>query len=257
MENNEQEKISGIIYILKNKTDGKIYVGQTIRALNQRILEYKRDFKFNKMHNNYLSNAFNKYGWNNFEFIIIDTANSIKELNEKEIKYISEYKSTDRDLGYNMELGGRNSKPNSETLEKMSISHSGIKQTDEWITNRISKAGSDEAKKYGKEKTDEEKTYLSENSPKYWQGKTRDLETKEKISKTKLKNGMSQKQIESECKTVYRINLITKEIEIFQSTKIAIISENVHQATISRWCLKNKLINNILWTYDKNETEKI
>lgn len=243
-------EINGIIYKIVNKIDNKIYIGQTIRCLNKRIDEYKHCLKKKKYFNNHLFCSFNKYGWENFEFIIIDTAKTMEELNEKEIYYINQHKSNNRDFGYNIESGGRNSIPSTETLLKMSEAHSGIKQTEEWIENRIAKAGSEDAKKYGKEKTDEEKTYLSKNSPKYWQGKTRDEETKRKISETKSKQGFSAIQKEIFNKKVYKINSITnKIIAIFESTAEAAKFENVHQSTISRWCCKNNIIDNILWTY--------
>ena len=106
----------------------------------------------------------------------------------------------------------------------MSKSHLGIVQSDKWIDKRVAKAGTEDAKKYGKTKTEEEKLNLSIKSPKYWQGKNRDKITKDKISKTKKENGLSEKQKEIICK-------------------------KVNQSTISRWCSKNKIIDNILWRY--------
>ena len=241
----------GTIYELKNNINNKIYIGQTIRSLCDRINEYKRDLKFNKLNNQYLLRAFKKYGWENFSFTIIDTAETIEELNEKEIHYITLYKSNNRNFGYNIESGGKNSVPSSETILKMSEAHIGIKQSKKWIENRVAKAGSEDAKKYGKLKTDEEKSYLSKNSPKYWRGKTRDEETKRKISETKSKQGFSAIQKEIFNKKVLKINSITnKIINIFESTTEAAKFEGVHQSTISRWCLKNKIINGILWTYN-------
>lgn len=248
---NDNKIICGFIYIIKNKTNDKIYIGQTTRSLNKRIWEYKYAYNTNTFHNQYLSNAFHKYGWDNFEFSIIDTATTINELNQKEVKYIQQYKSNNRKFGYNIELGGNNAIPSIETLEKMSKSHQGIKQTNRWIENRIAEAGSEEAKKYGRAKTEEEKQELRIKSPKFWQGKKRDDETKRKISETKRKQGLSDKQKENICKKVYKINLIDNTIKSFESTENASIFENVNQSTISRWCSKNKTINNILWSYNK------
>ena len=75
------DEIIGVIYKIKNKINNKLYIGQTIRSINEKILEYK-----NGLGNDYINNAFNKYGWDNFEFTIIDTAKTIQELNNKEIK---------------------------------------------------------------------------------------------------------------------------------------------------------------------------
>lgn len=242
--------IFGFIYLIRNKINEKKYIGQTTRPLNKRIYEYKAAFKYNKFYNQYLLNAFNKYGWDNFEFSIIDTAQTIDELNNKEIRYIQEYDTTNKEKGYNIEVGGRNAIPDIDTLNKMSKSHLGIKQTDNWINKRIASAGSDEAKKYGKKKTEEEKLYLKNVSPKYWLGKNRDNETKLKISNTKKEKGLSVKQKEVLCKKVYKKNIITNIITNYDSTAIAATCENVNQSTISRWCLKNKTINNYIWSYD-------
>lgn len=236
--------IVGIIYIILNKINNKKYIGQTTRSLNDRINDYKRGYC-----NQYLLNSINKYGWDNFEFKIIDTAQTIEELNGKEIRYILEYNSTDKELGYNIELGGNNAIPNEDTLEKMSRSHLGVKQTDSWINKRVAIAGSDDAKKYGKKKTDEEKIQLSITSPKFWLGKTRSTETKLKISKTKKENGLSDKQKLVICKKVYCMNIITNKIIEYKSTKHASEIIGVNQSTISRWCKKNNIKNEYLWTY--------
>lgn len=237
----------GIIYQIRNKINNKKYVGQTIRTLMGRIDDYKRGYG-----NDYINHAFNKYGWENFEFSIIDTASTIDELNNKEIYHINKLKTFDKKVGYNIELGGGNKIPTIETLEKMSRSHLGIKQTDVWINKRIASAGTDEAKKYGRKKTDEAKKYISENSSKYWLGKNRDDKTKEKISKTKKENGFSKKQKEIICKKVYVIDVKTnKTINIYESTTHASNIVGVNQSTISRWCKSNKIKNNQKWTYIK------
>jgi len=248
--NNDGNFVFGFIYMIENKINGKKYIGQTTRYINKRIYEYKAAYKYNAFNNNHLGNAFNKYGWDNFEFKIIDTAQTIDELNSKEIRYILKHNSTDQEFGYNIEFGGGNSIPNEDTLEKMSRSHQGIKQTNSWINKRIAIAGSDDAKKYGKKKTQEEKQRLSENSPKYWLGKCRDEETKQKISQTKKDLGFSAKQKEVICKKVYKRNVVDNHIiQTYESTCEASNFENVNQSTISRWCSKNKIINNVLWGY--------
>jgi len=238
--------IIGIIYMITNKINNKKYIGQTIRGINDRISDYK-----NGQGNDYLNNSIKKYGWGNFEFKVIDNGETIDELNSKEIRYILEYNTTDKNFGYNIEAGGRNAIAALETLDKMSKSHLNIKQSKEWVEKRIYSAGSEEAKKYGKLKTDEERKYLSEISSKYWKGRSRDEETKNKISKTKIEQGLSNKQKEVICKMVYKINANeNKIIKIYESTAEASKYENVNQSTISRWCSKNKKRKDIIWSYN-------
>lgn len=88
-----------IIYKITNLINQKIYIGQTIRTLEERFGEHRRS-----THEFHLHNAIRKYGPQNFTAEIIDTATSRDELNEKEIYWINYYKS---DItGYNMKPGG-------------------------------------------------------------------------------------------------------------------------------------------------------
>jgi len=125
------------------------------------------------------------------------------------------------------------------------------KQTNEWINKRIAKAGSKEAKKYGKIKTEEEKKHLSKNSSKYWEGKNRSEETKKKISETKKAKGLSELQKKILYKKAYKINTLNNEITAYESTGAASKIENVNQSTISRWCSKNTHKNGFFWTYNE------
>lgn len=247
--NSSQQIIFGFIYRITNLINNKIYIGQTSRKLSKRILEYKKSFLYNNQQNTHLQNSFNKYGFENFKFEVIDIAQNINELNEKEINYIKQYNSTNKKIGYNIESGGKNSIPTTETLEKMSKSHLGIKQTDSWVNKRIAIAGSCDAKKYGKKKTDEEKNQLSVISPKFWLGKMRSDKTKSKISKTKKENGLSDKQKKILYKTVYKRNILTNTVQSYESTTIAATFEHVNQSTISRWCKNKKNVNGYHWSY--------
>jgi hypothetical protein len=131
--NNE---IAGVIYLIHNKTNNKNYIGQTTRGFNNRYYEYKRG---DNSCNPYLLKAIDKYGFENFEFSIIDTAQTIDELNYKEVRHISEYNTTNRMLGYNIESGGRNSPTNIETINKLSKIRKEVKQNEAWISKRIKK----------------------------------------------------------------------------------------------------------------------
>jgi len=244
----DQPPIIGFIYKITNLINNKTYIGQTTRPFKDRIKDYKRGIC-----NSYLLSAFNKYGFANFEFKIIDRASTINELNNKEIYWINYYDSTNKNIGYNIELGGNNSIPTNDTLIKMSKSHIGIKQTHNWINKRIAKSGSDDAKKYGKQKTEEEKRLLSKNSPKFWLGKQRDNQTKERIRKTKLEKGFSDKQKEIICKKVIAFNPINNDIiNKFDSTIEAAKFYSLSQSTISRRCSgKYSNSGNIFFKYEK------
>ena len=94
------------IYMHKNKINGKIYVGMTkdieARWSNKGIY-YKPQKNKNERP---FWNAICKYSWDNFEHIVIEENLSREEACEKEIYYISKYKSTERGIGYNVAIGG-------------------------------------------------------------------------------------------------------------------------------------------------------
>ena len=91
------------IYMHKNKINGKVYIGQTSKSLDERC---------GKNGSGYIGcirfyNAIQKYGWDNFEHEIIeDNILDREAANKKEIFYIKLYNSTDSNFGYNLQSGG-------------------------------------------------------------------------------------------------------------------------------------------------------
>lgn len=90
-----------IIYKATNLINGKTYIGQTVRTLRARMLEHLRHDK------THFDRALKKYGIENFKVVIIDSANTVDDLNEKEIFWINFYRSFGEN-GYNMCEGGGN-----------------------------------------------------------------------------------------------------------------------------------------------------
>jgi len=128
------KEICGVIYSITNKINNKMYIGQTTRGFYDRYDEYRRNAS---SCNTYLLKAFNKYGFNNFDFNIIETAENLNELNEKEIQFIKHFNTTNRNLGYNIESGGVHSPANKETKTKLSKARKEIKQSPEHIKKRV------------------------------------------------------------------------------------------------------------------------
>ena len=78
------------IYQIKNITNDRIYIGQTV-SLKRRKIEHFRRLKNNNHHNSYLQNDFNKCGKKCFEFQIILETNCAHLLNDFEQSYLNEY----------------------------------------------------------------------------------------------------------------------------------------------------------------------
>lgn len=91
------------IYGIQNSINNKIYIGKTGMNFGDRWDNHKALLRSNKHDNRYLQNAWNKYGEENFKFIIIEDCDK-NTLNEREMYWIKFYK--DKGLSYNLHDGG-------------------------------------------------------------------------------------------------------------------------------------------------------
>lgn len=94
----------GIIYKVRNKINGKLYIGQTIGPLNRRLLAHKNEAYNNPSKGCPFHLAIVKYGFNNFEAEVLEEVKT-ELLNEREIYWIDYYNSYRN--GYNATLGGQ------------------------------------------------------------------------------------------------------------------------------------------------------
>lgn len=132
----ETKDIYGIIYIIRNKVNNKLYVGQTSneKGFNgrynysgkgiERVFKcHKRDRDNNRTYNKHLLRSIEKYGFDAFEVDEeFDIAYSKEELDKLEDMYIKIYDCMNSDNGYNNKEGGSHGKYSKESKEKMSES---------------------------------------------------------------------------------------------------------------------------------------
>lgn len=97
----DSNAIYGVIYLITNKINGKMYVGQTKQALASRLKGHK-----NSNGTSRITYAIKKYGVENFDIVQIDSAISLAELNAKEIAHIARLNTLDTKVGYNVSIGG-------------------------------------------------------------------------------------------------------------------------------------------------------
>lgn len=103
--------------------NGKVYIGQTIQKLKNRLYGHCNDsFRVKDSgFNNIKSRAIRKYM--TFKVEVLYQGD---DLNIQEIKYIKEYNSTNQEFGYNLESGGSLNKTHSEeTKRKISEARKG------------------------------------------------------------------------------------------------------------------------------------
>lgn len=108
------------IYLLTNKVNNKIYIGQTTLDLKDRMQKgegYKNS--------PYLYYAIKKHGYQNFEYTILAICNTLEEANVLESKYIEGYNTRNQQIGYNLKEGGSNGKHSDESKIKIGAASAG------------------------------------------------------------------------------------------------------------------------------------
>jgi len=118
----EDIKPYGFIYITTNNINGKKYIGQR---------KFYRKWKIYLGSGTHLLYAIKKYGKENFSRKIIAVANTKEELDNVEIKFIKEYDAVDSKDYYNINIGGGRSTTgihwSEESRQKLSKTKTGIK----------------------------------------------------------------------------------------------------------------------------------
>lgn len=104
----------GYIYVIKNRCNNKVYIGQTRTSIEQRWKEHLRDSKRCKYT---LYNAMRKYGIENFYVEQLDVCD-VNMLDEMEISYIKKFKSTDDRYGYNISTGGKTPQKEKKSVDE-------------------------------------------------------------------------------------------------------------------------------------------
>lgn len=111
------------IYVLKNKINGKMYVGQTVN-IKQRLKQHRTALRKQA-----ISLAIKKHGWYNFDKIFFKCPMFLLDFVEKALIKIF---NTISPNGYNLNNGGHiNKKFSIESKNKMSNTHKGKKLSEE------------------------------------------------------------------------------------------------------------------------------
>lgn len=105
------------VYCHTNKINGKRYIGITQNKPNRR---WQNGYGY-KNRNSYFYNAIRKYGWENFEHIILEENLTRKEASEKEKYYIRLYNTNNENYGYNITSGGDNNFTRNKLTEEQRI----------------------------------------------------------------------------------------------------------------------------------------
>ncbi len=182
-----------IIYKTTNLVNGKIYIGQD----SNNNPNYLGSGKI-------LHQAIEKYGIDRFQKDIIEECDSKEMLNEREIYWIDFHKSTNRNIGYNIALGGQGgdtiSKHPDRDLIRQKHSEwmkennptSGRTRTEEeiekWINSIGDKLKGKNNSNYGKHHSKETKEKQSQIRKEWWNNLSNEerIELANKISKSNI-----------------------------------------------------------------------
>lgn len=105
----QRDKLKPVIYCIYNKANGKRYIGSAHRG-RERWRGHRNLLRKNKHFSTHLQSAWNKYGEDNFEFQVIEEIQNFdtmtteelnKQLLQRESYWIKNYKSDNREFGYN------------------------------------------------------------------------------------------------------------------------------------------------------------
>lgn len=78
------------IYVIRNLINDNIYIGSSVN-IKKRFCQHRNSLRKNKHHNKYLQRSWNKYGEENFEFIVIERHSYPEKILGRENKCILLY----------------------------------------------------------------------------------------------------------------------------------------------------------------------
>lgn len=114
----------GVVYLARNRVNGKGYVGQTTQNAEQRFSQHRTRLERSRC--KALAAALKKYGVDAFEFSVLYEAADRASLDAAEIAFI-ELLGTAAPAGYNLRAGGLAGTHSAETRLKISRGNKGKK----------------------------------------------------------------------------------------------------------------------------------
>jgi group I intron endonuclease len=105
------------IYKITNTLNNKIYIGQTVQK-NPKMRWYSHLADARRGKKSYLYDSIRKYSKECFIWEIIDSANTLQELNNKEEQWLNYYRNQGC-IVYNNREAGNNKTHSPESIEKM------------------------------------------------------------------------------------------------------------------------------------------
>lgn len=260
----------------RNRVNGKVYIGMTSMNLNKRWANgngYSSCRLFNR--------AIKKYGWDNFDHLILYDGLSFEDACYAEKILISKYDSTNHSKGYNLTSGGeacnhsdetkqilrnlRLGKPMPETAkQKLRDNYSG--ENAYWYGKQRSRdtCAKISAARQNVKHSDETKAKISHSLSgqcNYWHGRHLTDEHKKKIAlknsgKTvpkEVREKISKSQLDRGGKSINQYSLDGQFLRNWKSISQAAKGVCGDCSHLAKCCKKNKPAYGYIWRYSESE----
>lgn len=223
------------IYCIQNKTNNKRYIGQTTKDIEERWKQHIKELNGNYHGNRHLQLSWNKYGQNNFNFIVVEEC-LLDSINDREQYWIDFYDTVNGDNGYNMCGVKPKSTMREETRKKLSDTKKGENNPMYGLPGtRIGVQHTDKTrKKISENKKGKNYGMTGENHPTF--GKKLSEEHKQKIKENHPRlNGEQHSQVQiTEETAIQIIDLLLKGERVYK------IAENLEISRNIVYCIKYK-----------------
>lgn len=194
------------VYRITNLINNNSYVGSSSSSLYKRFSLHREQLRKNKHYNEHLQRAWNKYGEENFEFVVIEFCDNKDDCLDRETFYINELLCYIPDLGYNK--------------RRIAESNLGLKLSEEQLDRR---------KGFGKGRKTSDETKLKQSMSA--KGRKFKEESKEKLRNLPANN-----------RNVLMLSLDGKIVKQFKNlTETAIFLGNKGLVTLIGKIIKGKL----------------
>lgn len=133
------------VYLIRNKATGGVYVGSTSHDFYVRFKTHRKHLRENKHANAYLQHVYNKYGLENFEFLVLEEVGGpVQEVLAAEQRWLDHYLGQNEVDCYNLSSTASSNSGSKRSLSfslfiqaRSSKTHSGLIAPDGTIYSSI------------------------------------------------------------------------------------------------------------------------